>query len=346
LGLSTEYWTLTIDERHAALYRRVLSMLHVRGDGPLVLRIGGDSSDHALYDAPRLRTPRWAFALTPRFAMRTAGIVKALHLRVILDLNLLTAPPASDAAWVTETQRVFPRKSIIGYEIGNEPDLYGHAYWLRMAQPENSSPLLPATVTPTSYAAAYAALAHLIRRTDPGVDLLGPAVSNPASALSWIRTLVARPHPGLMEITAHSYPFSGCTLPSSSRYPTIDRILGVQSSARMAQGAREMVLLARSVGLAARLTEFNSVTCGGLRGMSNTFATALWAPDAIFELIRAGVSGANLHVRVHAVNAPFTFDVHGLLARPLLYGLILFARALGPGARLLPVELHGPPRWI
>ncbi len=44
-GLSTEYWTLPTDEHHTALYKRVLTMLHVPGDDRYVLRIGGDSSD-------------------------------------------------------------------------------------------------------------------------------------------------------------------------------------------------------------------------------------------------------------------------------------------------------------
>ena len=103
----------------------------------------------------------------------------------------------------------------------------------------------------------------------------------------------------------------------------------------MAQSVAPLVRLARSAGLPVRLTEINSVTCGGLAGVSDTFATALWAPDALFELAQAGVQAVNLHARVYTYNEPFTFDSHGLLARPLLYGLILFVRTLGPGARLL-----------
>jgi hypothetical protein len=61
------------------------------------------------------------------------------------------------------------------------------------------------------------------------------------------------------------------------------------------------------------------VTCGGRSDISNAFATALWAPDAIFELIRTGLDGVNLHAREHAINDPFTFGSRGLLARPLLY---------------------------
>src|SRR5205085_4793117 len=78
-----------------------------------------------------------------------------------------------------------------------------------------------------------------------------------------------------------------------------------------------------------RLTEFNSVTCGGLRGVSDTFATALWAPDTLFELLRAGVDGVNLHLRANTVNAPFSLGKHGIRARPLMYGLLTFIRTLG-----------------
>lgn len=73
----------------------------------------------------------------------------------------------------------------------------------------------------------------------------------------------------------------------------------------------------RSVGSSARTPrpewravgpEINSVTGLGLGGVSDTFATALWAPDALFELMRAGVPAVNLHARVFAVDDPFTFD--------------------------------------
>ena len=74
--------------------------------------------------------------------------------------------------------------------------------------------------------------------------------------------------------------------------------------------------------------------------MSNSYATALWAPDAVFEYVRAGVRGVNLHARVRAINDPFTFDARGLVVHPLLYGLILFARTLGPDARLVPTHLQ------
>jgi len=85
------------------------------------------------------------------------------------------------------------------------------------------------------------------------------------------------------------------------------------------------------------------VTCGGRKGVSNTFATALWAPDALFELLRAGASSVAVHVRADAINMAFSLARHGLVANPLLFGLALFARTLGPSSQLLPLTVQARP---
>jgi hypothetical protein len=130
LGLSTEYWTLPTDELHVRLYKRVLALIHVPGDGPFVLRIGGDSSDRSFWDPDIRRLPHWAFEVTPDFVERTASIVRAMHLRVILDLNLITETPLEAGAWASAAERDMPKGSVIGFEIGNEPDLYDRELWL------------------------------------------------------------------------------------------------------------------------------------------------------------------------------------------------------------------------
>jgi hypothetical protein len=66
-------------------------------------------------------------------------------------------------------------------------------------------------------------------------------------------------------------------------------------------------------------------------------------PDALFELLRAGVDGVHIHVRVYAINAAFALTDRGLVARPLLYGLILFTRTLGPDHVMVGLRVHTPP---
>ena len=51
-------------------------------------------------------------------------------------------------------------------------------------------------------------------------------------------------------------------------------------------------------------------------------------------------TGVNIHVRTDAINAAFTLSRHGLDARPLLYGMILFARTLSPDPQLVRVKLR------
>ena len=341
-GLSSEYWTPPKDERHVALYRRLLTYLHVPGDGPFVLRIGGDSSDHTFYDPTAAALPNWAFGINGEFVTETALVVREMNLRVILDLNLITGTSATAAGWARNAQKTMPPGSIIGYEIGNEPDLYSQSFWLNATDSDRfDDKVLPAAITPSSYVQDYKSYARAISRVAPGVPLYAPAVAS-TTALSWIAALLDSSHPGLRVVSAHRYPYSGCAFPGSPAFPTIERILSENASAGMAASVQPAVALARKAGLPMRLTEINSITCGGLTDVSNTFATALWAPDAIFELERTGLLGVNLHARVTTINGPFTYAEGGLLSRPLLYGLILFARTLGRNARLVPAALSSP----
>ncbi len=348
LGLSTEYWAVSEFEQRPAVFDRVLSLLTPRGEGPLVLRIGGDSADHAFWDPSSAPLPSWAIALTPGWLHLVSDLVQRTGVRLIIDLNLVTGSPADAAAWAKAALDGLPHGSVIGFEVGNEPDIYSRKDWLArttstglgIKRPPGDLDVapLPATLTSDMYDADFRAYAQALAQVAPGVPLLGPALANPVLNARWISSLIAAG--GLGEVSAHRYAFSGCSKPKSHRYPTIDRLLSARATTEVADRLKGAVRLARRAGLRLRLTELNSVDCGGVPGVSNTFATALWAPDALFSLLRAGVDGVNLHVRPNVINAAFSMNSRGLDARPLLYGLILFARTLGPDAQLLPVRAH------
>src|SRR5581483_7670399 len=102
---------------------------------------------------------------------------------------------------------------------------------------------------------------------------------------------------------------------------------------------RRDLKLAGTRKASVRVSEMNSVTCGGEEGVANSFATALWAPDVLFELMRAGVMGANFHIRPRLPNAPFHILPSGVQAEPEVYGLALFARMIGPSPMLLGTTL-------
>jgi hypothetical protein len=341
LGISTEYWALPSFERQMSLLERTLSLLQVPGEGPLLLRIGGDSADHSFWVPKARPMPPWAFELTPAWLQRTADLVRTLGLQVIIDLNLVTDSPRIAAQWAQAAMSQLPLGSIDSFEIGNEPDIYNRLYW--MTTVSHSKVVPPLGLTAGSYARSFQAYARALRHVAPGVPLVGPALANPGLSRDWISSLIAsRPvHPAA--ITLHRYPYSACSLPGTSTFATIPRVLSEHATAAMARTVTPAVATARRAGIPVRVTELNSVTCGGRRGVSDTFATALWAPDALFELLRTGVAGVNVHVRARAINAAFTLDRDRLGANPLLYGLITFARTLGPGAQLVPLRLQAKP---
>ena len=341
LGLSTEYWALPLYASRLRLFERAVALLHVAGDGPLVLRVGGDSADRAFWDPHRDALPAWAYPVTPKWATLLATVVRQLRLRVIIDLNLITSSPMLAAAWARAAEAVLPHKSIIGFEVGNEPDIYRRAAWVgETAGQLVADPGLPPALTAADYAADFRAYAAALHAVAPGVPLLGPALANPRLHERWISALVADRPAALATVTAHSYVYSGCVHRRSARYPTIARLLSQHATAGIAASLATGIRAAHTAGLRFRLSELNSVNCGGRPGVSDAFATALWAPEVLFDLLRAGVNGVNIHTRADTINAPFAVNSSGLVARPLFYGLLTFVRALGSHPRLVPLRLR------
>ena len=344
LGLSTEYWAVPAWERQAAVLARVLASLHVPGDGSMLLRIGGDSANEALWESEVGEFPDWVVELTPTWLEQASALVRRSAVRLILDLNVVTASPTVSAQWAGAAEATLPRGSIAGFEIGNEPDLYNRRFWIKVvSETIAAAQVLPYSLSPSDYASDFRAYARAVGAVAPHVPLLGPAVSNPSHGIAWISALLTGSHPGLRAVSAHRYPYSACAPRRSLRYPTIARLLSESATGGMAEALEPAVRMAHRVGLPFRLTELNSVDCGGRPGVSDAFATALWAPDALFELLRAGVDSVDVHVRPGTSNAAFSLTARGLDAKPMLYGLILFARTLGPKPQLVPVRIQGGP---
>jgi Glycosyl hydrolase family 79 C-terminal beta domain len=327
-GLSLEYPDLPQYDHELPVFESVLSQLHANWGGPLVLRIGGSSADQTYFEPASTPVPAGAFRLTPSWFAGAATLVRALDLHLILDLNLFADSPAMAADVAGAALHWLPAKSVVGFEIGNEPDHFYHGSY-----------------SIDDYVTQFNAYANALHKVAPRVPLLGPSVSSTSLDFYWLVRVSAALRSRLAVLTGHRYPLSACGRRRHSReYPTIGRLLGAEASSLMAKSVLPAVTLAHRAGLPFSVDEFNSVTCGGLPGVSNSFATALWAPDALFELLHTGLNAVHLHFRVGTINTPFAITPAGLTAYPLLYGLILFVRTIEPGGRVVGVrtESRGP----
>lgn len=338
LGLSLEYPAI---ERYAGQDPAALNPVFVQlvrniaGSAP-VLRIGGDSADWTWWPVAQIPRPRGVtFTLTPGWMAVTRRLTRELGARLILGINLEADSTVLAQAEATALTGRLGRAAVQALELGNEPELYGAFPWYRTATGR------PVTGRSNRYDfAAYLQDFTRFAAALPRQPLAGPAVSGPR----WIRHVkqFVAAEPQVRVLTLHRYPLQLCFVgPGSPHYPTVAHLLTSVASTGLADTFAPYAAIAHRRGLVLRLDELNTVSCGADPAVSQTFASALWALDTMFEMVRAGVDGVNIHTFPGAGYELFSFSNAGARWRasvaPEYYGLLMFAQAAPAGSRLLPL---------
>jgi hypothetical protein len=344
VGFSIEYNSLLaytgVDPAapNPTFIRLVRALAH--GGSP-VIRFGGDTTDWTWWSTTAApKPPGIRYELTPQWVAVARASALALGAHYILGINL-----EADSRTVAGTEarallRGLGRGIVAGFELGNEPEIYGTVGWYTNSAGA-SVPGRPSDYGFPAFVADYAAISPSLPR---GVPLVGPASGAPKWVAGASRFLAA--NPGVRVLTYHAYPLRRCYTPSSSpTYPTIANLLSPTAANGAARRLRGAVAVAHERGLQFRVDEINSVSCKGTRGVSDVFASALWGLNALFNLARAGADGVNIHTLQEAAYAPFAFTHSGgrwrAEVRPLYYGLLLFARAAPAGSRMVATA-HAP----
>jgi Glycosyl hydrolase family 79 C-terminal beta domain len=312
------------------------------GQSP-ILRIGGDSTDGSWWPQRGVIPPGGIYyPITQGWLRTTQALAQDLNAKLILGINLAAGRPSIAAAEGRAFLSGIGRKYIDALEIGNEPDLYGVFPWYtdrrgHMHRARGRGYNL----------AAYTKQFSQWSRTLPNVPLAGPATSGPAWMGGLKRFLATEPR--LRVVTYHRYPLRACvTDPSATAYPSIANLLADSSSAGLAAPLAAYARIAHAHHLPFRIAEMNSASCEGAKGVSDTFASALWALDTMFNFAAAGVDGVNFHMLPGSNYELFTTSQMSsggwqAFVHPEYYGLMLFAQAFPPGARLLPVTAPAGP---
>lgn len=308
------------------------------GQAP-VLRIGGDTADRTWWPTARVRRPAGVtYAITRRWLKVTRALAQTLGAHLILGLDLEADSPELASAEATALIRGIGPRSIRALELGNEPDLYAAFPWYRTARGGVLG--RPAGYDETSFVRDFAQFTASL----PRIALAGPSLSGRSWTQGLGQFLGAEPQLGL--VTLHRYPLQVCLTPQSSpRYPTLDRLLSPANSVGLADSFASYVALARSHGLALRVDELNTVSCGAAPAVSKSFASALWALNTLFGLASVGVSGVNVHTFPGAGYELFEITQSGgrwqAAVSPEYYGLLMFAQATPSGSHLENVSPTG-----
>jgi hypothetical protein len=326
-------------------FAALLATLAAAQGSPPALRIGGNSSDESWW-APGHQgagtRPRIArYRVGRRWLARLRWLARVGHGPVTVGVNLAANDPARALAFARAVRAALPRGVLRTIEIGNEPDLYTRSITFRTPRVVVRRAARRARYDQSRYAAdvrRYAAVLAPALGREPALDAGGFA------GVAWDAALapLLRAERGRVgALSAHAYPLDGCP-PHASRATQLHHLLSDAASRGLAAGVARMVAIGRRAGVPVTVTEMNSATCGGVPGISDTFASALWAPSALFAMAQAGVAGVDLHAWPGAPYAPFALTrarEEAMRAQPLYYGLLLFAGAAGHGSRLLPTRL-------
>ncbi|MFZ0042127.1 MAG: glycosyl hydrolase family 79 C-terminal domain-containing protein [Solirubrobacteraceae bacterium] len=314
------------------------------GQSP-VIRIGGDSTDASWWPVRGMIPPGGiSYRITKGWLRTTQALAADLNAKLILGINLAAGRPAIAAAEGRALTDGIGRRYIDALEIGNEPDLYGAFVWYR----DRRGHLYRARNRKYNLS-AYTKQFTQWSRTLPNLPLAGPATSGPSWMGGLGRFISTESKHRLGLVTYHRYPLRACVTDSASPgFPSIPNLLADSSSSGLAKAMASYVSVAHQHKLPFRVGEMNSASCKGAPGVSDTFASALWALDTLFNFASVGVDGVNFHMLPGSAYELFspsqtTAGTWQAFVHPEYYGLLMFAQAFPPGARLLPVSVPAGP---
>jgi len=317
LGLSFEVSSLSQVASYAG-GGDLVTLLHSLGLG--VLRFGGVTADTrvAWTDGATPR-PSWASGALDAADLRELGNLAAESgWHVLLTIGLAHYEPEA-AAREAAAAKAALGEWLEGFELGNEPNAYAQ-HGMRSE---------PWTIV--QYDAQVAAYRSAIEAAAPGIALAGPDVSGSGAFESWGLGEVINQRPALL--TGHHYPLGCEQIPA----PTIARLLSPQIREREDSSLLRYTSISQASEIPFRLDETNTVSCGGVAGISNTFASALWAVGYLARAMSMGVAGINLHGSPANCNgytplcAPTPEDLASgaLRAQPEWYALLLAKELIG-----------------
>ena len=283
-----------------------------------LIRIGGNISDHTQYlpaGQAQVKTEKAVTVINQASLENFAGFVQATGWKVMWGLNLGTGSKAAAAREAVAVDQAL-KGSLQSFQIGNEVEIlprFNHVY--------------------QSYHAAYLDYKAAVRTALPQAPFSGPdSVGN----WPWITNFVST-ESGDMKLLTHHYYRGGAREPATS----LAKLL--RPDRAWTHRLSQLQKLSGEYAVPFRINEVNSFSGGGKPDVSDTFGSALWCLDYMFQLASYGGNGINLETDINQLGwishySPIVHDASGnCRARPEYYGMLAFA--LSGKGELLKVTL-------
>lgn len=286
--------------------------------GPAVMRFGGNAVDDGTFTH-----------INPGALIGLTRVARASGWTVLYSEDLAhydQAVTTADARAVATA--LGPSLSAIA--CGNEPDSYpGWGY-------------RPPTWGKADFLQEAAACLAAVRAGAPSAPLEGADLTG---AAPWLLAYAQQETGQLVTVGQHLYQ-AGC-IQDYVGWPSAKAAAKLLSPAmRTGAGITFKFTVADSQIAKAKpiMSETNSICSGGLPGVSDSFASALWSIEYMLTGAQAGIRGMNIHDRFITTCTPYspicpvTARSTRFTVRPIYYGM-LFTHLLGTGF-FLPVSVN------
>lgn len=308
-GLSFENGIFGQDASFLNPGNKVLIQL-MRNLGPGIIRMGGATSDLTSWTGKPRDAGTPENSITTTDIDRLAALSNAAGWPVLFGLNLgenKTANAANEAVYVHNSLG----PNLYAFQSGNEPDYFS-------ANPALRNDFYDVN----DFIAEWDGYRSAVLAAVPGADFAGPDV---ASKTAWIESFAGREYTTVKLLDGHYYE----TGPATRNDITYQSIL--RYSSKLSDLIHSFKAAPGTTQLPFRVTECNNVYGGGKQGVSDVFASALWALDTMWILADAGCQGINFHNGLGLHYSPIFSENGKLTARPEYYAMLAFRYAATNG---------------
>jgi hypothetical protein len=286
-----------------------------------VLRLGGTLSDMTLWkgkagnsispqEVERVRS-RYEWRLVDRKAASErpatlgpegiaalGGFLRATNWKLLYGLNLGTGTPERAAEEAAVVAR-YAGDHLLAFQVGNEADLFGPSF-------------RPAGWDFERYFAEYQQFVRAVRAHVPHAPFAGPDV---AVKTDWVTQFAERAKGDAVLVSSHYYAMGPAGAPGINAQKLLS------DDPRLGREIPILIAAGKTAGAPYRMTEGNTCYHGGQPGVSDAFASALWAADYMLHVAQTGGAGINLHGGGEGYYAPITGEPNATTLRPEYYGM-------------------------
>ncbi|PRP72378.1 hypothetical protein BUE93_02100 [Chromobacterium amazonense] len=322
--LDSNYAGLSYEKTRINLFNpsntNLINLFQLLGNN--ILRLGGNSTDETSLNGQILGTT----AINQSQLSNLSAFLQATGWKALYGINLAgsnQAPNLTNAQQEAQAVATALGSSLIGFEIGNEPDLYVSERGYR-----------PSGWGYSNFLSEWNSLANAIQTATPAIPLTGPASSY--NYKQFTDPFAHDAGNSISTLTHHYYIANGQD-PAS----TISRML--QPDPHLTTILQSVTQSASAAGVGFRMAECNSFYDGGSAGVSNSYASALWVLDYLFTCAMSQCQGVNLHGGGGSTYSALTDNGTNITSvNPLFYGIMLFSLAAQGRAYHVDLSVNDP----